>query len=275
MRLKNDASTDTRLTMPRTARSSPTTSWPNTCALPPSGSSSVESSRTSVDLPEPFWPSTATHSPRAIANDTSSSATTGGRFLRVNSLRSWTTCTADMTSPRNTRLRAGATDRGGARQCGPDQRVADVTRTRLHPRTRVRTRLLRDAVDAAPDTQRVVLAQLGRQHALRRVLERDRAREAMHRGHPDRRVRRARGRRERAAVVHAVGDRDAGGEAVEDDAPRAVGERGHDLGHVLATLRVQRPAELAVDALERGEQLIARAMAQQQHDRSEVLLEEL
>jgi hypothetical protein len=90
MRLKNDASTDTRFTTPRTARSSRTTSCPNTRACPPSGSSSVDSRRTSVDLPEPFWPSTATHSPRAMSNVTSSSATTGGRFLLENSLRSST-----------------------------------------------------------------------------------------------------------------------------------------------------------------------------------------
>ena len=37
-------------------------------ALPPSCSSSVESRRTSVDLPEPFWPRIATHSPRSIVN---------------------------------------------------------------------------------------------------------------------------------------------------------------------------------------------------------------
>ena len=36
---------------------------------PPSGSSSVERIRTSVDLPEPFWPSTATHSPRPISSE--------------------------------------------------------------------------------------------------------------------------------------------------------------------------------------------------------------
>ena len=54
--LKNEASTETRLTRRRTARSSETTSWPKTRAEPPSGRSSVESTRTSVDFPEPFWP---------------------------------------------------------------------------------------------------------------------------------------------------------------------------------------------------------------------------
>ena len=38
--------------------------------MPPSGRSSVESSRTSVDLPEPFWPRMATHSPRSIVKVT-------------------------------------------------------------------------------------------------------------------------------------------------------------------------------------------------------------
>jgi hypothetical protein len=52
--LKKDASTETRLTSRWTARDSLTTSWPKIAALPPSGSSSVESRRTSVDLPEPF-----------------------------------------------------------------------------------------------------------------------------------------------------------------------------------------------------------------------------
>jgi hypothetical protein len=51
--LKNDASTETRLTIVRTARVSEI-SWPKMRALPPSGKSSVESSRTSVDFPEPF-----------------------------------------------------------------------------------------------------------------------------------------------------------------------------------------------------------------------------
>ena len=41
-------------------------SCPKIVALPPSWMSSVESRRTSVDLPEPFWPRMATHSPRAI-----------------------------------------------------------------------------------------------------------------------------------------------------------------------------------------------------------------
>ncbi len=71
MRLKNDASTDTRFTSRCTARGRALTSMPNTCALPPSCRSSVESTRTSVDLPEPFWPRMATHSPRASVKLTS------------------------------------------------------------------------------------------------------------------------------------------------------------------------------------------------------------
>ena len=58
-------------------------------------SKSVDSRRTSVDFPEPFCPSTATHSPRAIVNVTPSSAGTRRRANRPalrsrrrNSLRS-------------------------------------------------------------------------------------------------------------------------------------------------------------------------------------------
>ena len=51
---------------PLHARGLANTSMPNTSALPPSCSSSVDSRRTSVDFPEPFWPRMATHSPRAI-----------------------------------------------------------------------------------------------------------------------------------------------------------------------------------------------------------------
>ena len=45
-------------------------------ASPPSWSNSVESRRTRVDLPEPFWPRMATHSPRAISKLTPRSAST-------------------------------------------------------------------------------------------------------------------------------------------------------------------------------------------------------
>ncbi len=51
---------------PDRARVSRKASWPKMRASPPSSISSVESRRTSVDLPEPFWPRMATHSPRAI-----------------------------------------------------------------------------------------------------------------------------------------------------------------------------------------------------------------
>jgi hypothetical protein len=44
-------------------------------AYPPSGSKSVESRRTSVDFPEPFWPRMATVSPFSIVNETPSRAT--------------------------------------------------------------------------------------------------------------------------------------------------------------------------------------------------------
>jgi hypothetical protein len=54
------------LTIRRTALVSEM-SCPKMRALPPSGSSSVESSRTSGRLPEPFWPSTAMHSPRRMS----------------------------------------------------------------------------------------------------------------------------------------------------------------------------------------------------------------
>src|SRR5438067_2480691 len=43
-------------------------------AVPPSGMSSVDRSRTRVDLPEPFWPRIATHSPRTIVKVTPVSA---------------------------------------------------------------------------------------------------------------------------------------------------------------------------------------------------------
>src|SRR5206468_12533196 len=101
--LKNDASTDTRLTSRCTTRCSSKTSWPKILAVPPSFRSSVESSRTSVDLPEPFCPRIATHSPRSIANETPSSAGTRFRLRRSpervasrrkNSLRKLSTSTA-------------------------------------------------------------------------------------------------------------------------------------------------------------------------------------
>src|SRR5665811_2128773 len=43
-------------------------------APPASSSRSVESRRTSVDLPEPFWPRMATHSPRSIEKEIGPSA---------------------------------------------------------------------------------------------------------------------------------------------------------------------------------------------------------
>jgi len=67
-------------------------------ALPPSPSKSVESRRTSVDLPEPFWPRMATHSPRPIANVTPSRAGTRRRAKRP-ALRSLTSI-RKMHSPR-------------------------------------------------------------------------------------------------------------------------------------------------------------------------------
>src|SRR5439155_7551773 len=78
---KNDASTDTRLTSRRTALGSEETSCPKTRAVPPSGSRSVDRSRTSVDLPEPFWPRTATHSPRATEKEVGCRATERPNFF--------------------------------------------------------------------------------------------------------------------------------------------------------------------------------------------------
>ena len=99
--LKNDASTDTRFTSRRTGRWSRTTSFPKISADPPSGSRRVESRRTSVDFPDPFWPRMATVSPRSIVNVTSSSAIRVFRPKRpflgsrsLNSLRSSRTSTA-------------------------------------------------------------------------------------------------------------------------------------------------------------------------------------
>src|SRR4029079_14464785 len=106
MRLKNDASTDTRLTRRWTLRGLSNTSMPNTWALPPSLINSVDSSRTSVDLPDPFCPRMARHSPRCIVKLSPCRAAT--RRLRprlreppsrrMNSLRrlwTWTAGTAD------------------------------------------------------------------------------------------------------------------------------------------------------------------------------------
>src|ERR1700688_4932270 len=72
--MKKLASTDTRLTSRRIVRASWTTSFPNTRAEPPSSISNVDNRRTSVDLPDPFWPRMATHSPRAIVKLTSFNA---------------------------------------------------------------------------------------------------------------------------------------------------------------------------------------------------------
>src|SRR5436190_9559178 len=86
-------------------RCSEKTSCPKIRAVPPSFSSSVESSRTSVELPEPFCPRIATHSPRSIANETPSSAGTRLRLRRrpdrvasrrKNSLRRLSTSTANI-----------------------------------------------------------------------------------------------------------------------------------------------------------------------------------
>ena len=53
-------------------------SRPPTTILPPVGSSSLSSSRTSVDLPEPEAPTTNTNSPLSMWNVTSCSAVTSG-----------------------------------------------------------------------------------------------------------------------------------------------------------------------------------------------------
>src|SRR5205823_5379321 len=66
--------TETRLTSRRIVAASLNASWPKIRASPPSSISRVESRRTSVDFPDPFWPRMATHSPRAIVKVTSASA---------------------------------------------------------------------------------------------------------------------------------------------------------------------------------------------------------
>jgi hypothetical protein len=79
-------------------------------------------------------------------------------------------------------------------------------------------------------------------------------------------------------VVHAVGDGDAGREAVVDDAAGArreqLGQRAEQLG-ILLRLGVDRAGQLTLDAPDRVEQLVAVAVAQQHDDRPEVLLEQL
>ena len=78
-------------------------------------------------------------------------------------------------------------------------------------------------------------------------------------------------------MVHAVGDGDAGREAVVDEPAGArgahVGEQAEQL-RVFLGLRVHRHRELALDAGERGEQLVAAGVAEQHDDRAEVLLEQ-
>src|SRR4051794_13229823 len=73
-------------------------------ASPPSLISNVERRRTSVDLPDPFWPRIATHSPRSIVNVTDLSAGIRLRAkrpaflsLRRNSFVRLTTSTAGVS----------------------------------------------------------------------------------------------------------------------------------------------------------------------------------
>ena len=115
--MKKLASTETRLTSRRTARGSAKTSWPKIRAVPPSCSRSVESSRTSVDFPEPFWPRMATHSPRAIVKVTRREA------------------------PRRSAARAGA-GRSACRPCGRNSLRRVGTSTARH------VLLLRDSRNA-------------------------------------------------------------------------------------------------------------------------------
>src|SRR5205823_3930700 len=95
-------------------------SWPKTVAVPPSGRSSVESKRTSVDLPDPFGPRMATHSPRSIAKSTRLSAAT--RRLprpsrRTNSLRKlWTSRACMLLLDRGTGRPAPAWRSDGAQK---------------------------------------------------------------------------------------------------------------------------------------------------------------
>src|SRR6476646_11410863 len=145
MRLKNEASTDTRFTRRWTARGRRKTSLPKTSAVPPSGSSSVESNRTSVDLPEPFGPRMATHSPRSISKSRPLSAAT--RRLprlsrRVNSLRRLWTSRAFMVAPtRRDADSAHSPEAGGARGNRSQPRSNIARRGYLRPRTRASGRL--------------------------------------------------------------------------------------------------------------------------------------
>src|SRR6202022_3155186 len=71
----------------RTATASCTTSRPKTSALPPSGSSSVASTRTSVVLPAPFGPSNPKTVPSATSRSTPASAVVAPNRLTAPSTR--------------------------------------------------------------------------------------------------------------------------------------------------------------------------------------------
>jgi len=77
MRLKNEASTDTRLTSRRISDVSSNASWPKIRASPPSLMSNVERRRTSVDFPAPLAPLICTITARS-ARPPSKQATFGG-----------------------------------------------------------------------------------------------------------------------------------------------------------------------------------------------------
>ena len=126
----------------------------------------------------------AHHAVRAMGRRSGRSPLAGPLRQRRTSARVRGSIARD--SSRRSRLRRGP--RGPAPDPEPSPINAAVD---VRPRSRQR-RARQLAVDAAPDPERVLVAQLGREHGGGRVLPRDRAQEAADRGHPDRRVRRRR-----------------------------------------------------------------------------------
>ena len=90
---------------------------PEYLAVPPSFRSSVERSRTKVDLPEPFWPRMATHSPRAMVKLMSRSAGTRRRRTRARPMR--------RPSRRMNSLRRSQTSTAGSADTRPPRREGD------------------------------------------------------------------------------------------------------------------------------------------------------
>ena len=129
--LKNAASTLTRLMRRLTCSSSRTTSWPKTSTRPASIVNRPAMRRMSVDLPDPFAPSTPWISPRSRRIDTSTTASTGTlRRPTTNDLLTWSTSRAGVWIP--------ARDEVGERTPVEDEIMADSTgrwRRRVRGRT--------------------------------------------------------------------------------------------------------------------------------------------